>query len=68
VQESGQAQGMGDQLISLIVRQTTATLKCAPRLIASRDVPVPFAPELEGEYRPNAQRIQAAIEEMLGGR
>ena len=40
-------------------------LKCPPRLIAAPDAPLPFAPELESHYRPNAERIAAGIEQML---
>ena len=66
VQESGQTQGLGDRLISMVVREAYAALKSAPRLLASLDVPVPFAPELEGHFRPSAERIRSGIGEMLG--
>lgn len=66
VQESGETQGLGDRMISLIVRQAHGALKAAPRLLASLDVPVPFAPELETHFRPNAERILSGIREMLG--
>jgi 2-oxoisovalerate dehydrogenase E1 component len=65
VQESGATQGLGDRVISLVLRQGRVAWKCPPRLIAAPDVPVPFAPELESHYRPNADRIAAALEAML---
>jgi len=65
VQECGATQGLGDRLISLVVRETPATLKCRPKLIAAPDVPVPFAPELEAHCRPNASRIAAGIAQMF---
>jgi pyruvate/2-oxoglutarate/acetoin dehydrogenase E1 component len=64
VQECGAGQGLGDRVISQVVQQAAA-LKCRPRLVAAPDVPVPFAPELEAYYRPNASKIIAAIDEML---
>jgi pyruvate/2-oxoglutarate/acetoin dehydrogenase E1 component len=33
--------------------------------LAAPDVPVPFAPELEAHYRPNAEKILAAVEGMF---
>jgi 2-oxoisovalerate dehydrogenase E1 component len=65
VQECGATQGLGDRLISLCVRESAAPWKCRPKLVAFPDMPVPFAPELESHYRPNAQRIVQSIEEML---
>jgi 2-oxoisovalerate dehydrogenase E1 component len=65
VQESGTTQGLGDRLISLCVGQAWASLRCRPRLVAAPDVPVPFAPELESFYRPDAERILGSIEEMF---
>jgi pyruvate/2-oxoglutarate/acetoin dehydrogenase E1 component len=35
-------------------------------LLSAPEVPVPFAPELEAYYRPNADKIVASIQEMLG--
>ena len=65
VQESGETQGLGDRIISLVVRQAHQALRCAPRLLAAPDVPVPFAPELEAHYRPDAGKIQATMEKIL---
>jgi 2-oxoisovalerate dehydrogenase E1 component len=65
VQESGAASGLGDRLISLVVREGSVPLKTAPKLIAMPDVPVPFAPELETHCRPNATKILKGIELMF---
>ena len=65
VQECGAVQGLGDRVISLVLRQGRIAWKCRPRLIAAPDVPVPFAPQLESHCRPNAERIAAAVEAML---
>jgi 2-oxoisovalerate dehydrogenase E1 component len=65
VQEASETQGMGDRIVSLIVRGTTGRLLAAPRLLASPDVPVPFAPELESHCRPGIDRIRTSIDEMF---
>jgi len=66
VQECGATQGLGNHVISWVVRHGGTAWKCRPRLLAAPDVPVPFAPELESYYRPSASRIAAAVEQMLG--
>jgi pyruvate/2-oxoglutarate/acetoin dehydrogenase E1 component len=65
VQECGETEGLGDRIISLVIRKGMSSLKCRPKLVASPDVPVPFAPELESDTRPNADKILAAIKELL---
>jgi 2-oxoisovalerate dehydrogenase E1 component len=65
VQESGAMRGLGDHVISEVCRKAYGTLKCPPLLISAPDLPVPFAPELELPYRPNSQRIEAAIDQMI---
>ncbi|MGO9115655.1 MAG: transketolase C-terminal domain-containing protein, partial [Thermoguttaceae bacterium] len=65
VQESGETQGLGDRLISLLARECFASLKAAPELISTPDVPIPFAPELESACRPNQENIRKAITAIL---
>jgi 2-oxoisovalerate dehydrogenase E1 component len=65
VQECGATQGLGETLISRIVQEAFSSLKTPPRLLAAPDVPVPFAPELEAYYRPNSEKILAAVEELM---
>jgi len=65
VQESGETQGLGDRLISLLTRQCFSSLKAAPEVISTPDVPVPFAPELETAYRPNQETIRKTITAIL---
>jgi pyruvate/2-oxoglutarate/acetoin dehydrogenase E1 component len=55
---------LGDQVISTVCREALGVLKCPPRLISSPDLPVPFAPELESETRPNSRRIEAVVDQM----
>ena len=68
IQECGATQGMGDTVISLIVRRRGSALRCPPKLIAAPNVPIPFAPELESYYRPNRDKILKGIEQMFGER
>ena len=65
VQESGAMQGLGDHIISGVCREALGALKCPPRLIASPDLPIPFAPELEMHFRPGSQRIEAVADQMV---
>jgi 2-oxoisovalerate dehydrogenase E1 component len=65
VQESGETQGLGDRLISLLARECFPSLKAAPELISTPDAPIPFAPELETAYFPNQESIRKAITAIL---
>jgi 2-oxoisovalerate dehydrogenase E1 component len=65
VQECGTTQGLGDLVISRITREDFSALKAPPQLVASPDMPIPFAPELEYFYRPNADKIVTAVEKMF---
>ncbi len=65
VQESGRTQGLGDTIISQVAQRRGTSLRCPPVLVASPDAPVPFAPELESQHRPDRQKIAAAIERLL---
>ncbi|MEE8450902.1 MAG: transketolase C-terminal domain-containing protein, partial [Thermoguttaceae bacterium] len=64
VQECGATQGIGDLVISSVVRQCGGALKSPPQLVAAPDVPVPFAPELESYCRPSAEKIVTSIENL----
>jgi 2-oxoisovalerate dehydrogenase E1 component len=66
VQESGETQGLGDRLISLLTRECFHALSEAPMIISSPDMPVPFAPELEIAFRPSQEKIRDAITSILG--
>jgi len=67
VQECGGGQGLGDQVIARVCREALGVLKCPPVLVSAPDLPVPFAPELESYCRPNSQRIEAAVDQMVRG-
>lgn len=65
VQECGATQGLGDLVVSRITREAFSALKAPPQLVAAPDIPVPFAPELESHYRPNVEKILAAVSAMF---
>jgi pyruvate/2-oxoglutarate/acetoin dehydrogenase E1 component len=65
VQESNEIAGLGDAIISRACAAAFASLKCAPRLVAPEDMPVPFARELETWYLPDQHTVGLALEEML---
>ena len=49
--------GFGAELVSALTESHFASLKAAPLRIASLDIPVPFAPELEHAHRPNKDAV-----------
>lgn len=61
IQESGSFAGVADALIRKVTEEAFDALKAPPRVLASRDEPVPFAPELELQYRPSVAKILSAI-------
>ena len=65
VQESGETQGLGDRLVSLLTRECFPSLKAAPELISMPDAPIPFAPELEIACRPSQEKIRSTIAAIL---
>jgi pyruvate/2-oxoglutarate/acetoin dehydrogenase E1 component len=66
VQESTAAGGMGDRIISLVVRQCFSSMKKAPVLVCAPDMPVPFAQELELFYRPSRQQVAVELSHLIG--
>lgn len=66
IQESGETAGLGDRIISIVVRNCFEQLKCTPVLLSSPDMAVPFAKELETFYLPDQDRISKAIEFLIG--
>ncbi|MCC5878121.1 MAG: hypothetical protein JJU11_18025 [Candidatus Sumerlaeia bacterium] len=68
VQESGEVQGLGSHYLSVAARECFDALKAPPVLVSRPDLPVPFAPELEQHFLPNAKTIAARIQELIGVR
>jgi pyruvate/2-oxoglutarate/acetoin dehydrogenase E1 component len=57
--------GVQAEVIASVTERAFDALKAAPRRLGNPNVPVPFAPPLQGEVLPGQARIEAAIREML---
>ena len=66
VHEGRRTHGFGAELVSRLTERHFAKMKAAPLRIASLDLPVPFAPELEAAYRPSPEKIIDAITAWMG--
>ncbi len=63
--EGRRTHGFGAELVSRLTEKFFP-LKAAPLRIASLDVPVPFAPELEQTYRPTRDKVIEQITAWMG--
>ncbi len=59
--EGRRTHGFGAELVARLTEQHFSALKAAPLRLAALDLPVPFAPELEQEFRPGRDKIVEAI-------
>ena len=64
--EGRRTHGFGAELVARLVEENFRALKSAPLRIASLDLPVPFAPELEHAFRPTKEKIIDAISAWMG--
>jgi 2-oxoisovalerate dehydrogenase E1 component len=64
--EGRRTHGFGAELVARLTEAHFGALKAAPLRIASMDVPVPFAPELEHEFRPTKEKIVDRIAAWIG--
>jgi 2-oxoisovalerate dehydrogenase E1 component len=64
--EGRRTHGFGAELVARLTEEHFAVLKAAPLRIASMDLPVPFAPELEHEFRPTKEKIIDRISAWMG--
>jgi 2-oxoisovalerate dehydrogenase E1 component len=55
--EGRRTHGFGAELVARLTEKHFSTLKSAPLRLASLDLPVPFAPELEQAFRPTKDKI-----------
>ncbi len=53
--------GFGAEIVARVVEGSGSPLKAPPLRIGSLDLPVPFAPELEAEFRPTRDKVIARI-------
>ncbi len=65
LQEAPRSSGVAGQILSLVAREGFELLDAPPAVVAPPDTPVPFAPELEDAYLPSAEKVRAALEELL---
>ena len=66
VHEGRRTHGFGAELVARLTEEHFKQLKAPPLRIAAEDMPVPFAPELEAEYRPGQEKIIEAITAWMG--
>ena len=64
--EGRRTHGFGAELVAQLTEEHFSGLKAAPLRIASLDLPVPFAPELEHAFRPTKEKIIEAITRWMG--
>jgi 2-oxoisovalerate dehydrogenase E1 component len=64
--EGRRTHGFGAELVARLTEKYFSCLKAAPLRIASLDLPVPFAPELEHAFRPTKDKIIERITEWMG--
>ncbi|MCU0794031.1 MAG: thiamine pyrophosphate-dependent enzyme, partial [Opitutaceae bacterium] len=66
VHEGRRTHGFGAELVAQILESQFFDLEAPPMRIASLDLPVPFAPELEHAYRPTRDSIIEKLVTWLG--
>lgn len=66
LQEPAGTRGVAGEVLSLVAREAFELLDAPPALVSPPVTPVPFAPELEDAYLPSAERVRAALEDLLG--
>jgi 2-oxoisovalerate dehydrogenase E1 component len=64
--EGRRTHGFGAELVARLTEEHFAALKAAPLRLASLDLPVPFAPELEHAYRPTKDSIIERLAAWMG--
>ena len=55
--EGRRTHGFGAEVVARITESCRSPLKAPPLRIASLDLPVPFAPELEAAFRPTRDQV-----------
>jgi 2-oxoisovalerate dehydrogenase E1 component len=64
--EGRRTHGFGAELVARLAEKHFFSLEAPPLRIASLDLPVPFAPELEHAFRPNRESIIGQITAWMG--
>jgi 2-oxoisovalerate dehydrogenase E1 component len=66
IHEGRRTHGFGAELVARLTEEQFFDLEAPPLRIASLDLPVPFAPELEHAYRPTKDKIIERIANWMG--
>jgi 2-oxoisovalerate dehydrogenase E1 component beta subunit len=66
LQEASRSSGVAGQILALVSGEGFELLDAPPRVVASPDTPVPFAPELEDAFIPSVERVRAELVDLLG--
>jgi 2-oxoisovalerate dehydrogenase E1 component beta subunit len=66
LQEAARSIGAANAVVSLIAREGFESLDAPVAVCAPPDTPVPYAPQLEDAYLPDAARVEAALEDLVG--
>ncbi len=66
IHEGRRTHGFGAELIARLTEKHFFSLEAPPLRIASLDLPVPFAPELEHAFRPNKETVIGQIAAWMG--
>jgi 2-oxoisovalerate dehydrogenase E1 component len=64
--EGRRSHGFGAELVAQLTEELFFSLEAPPLRIASLDLPVPFAPELEHAFRPTRDSIIERIAAWMG--
>jgi pyruvate dehydrogenase E1 component beta subunit len=65
VEEGPRRGGIGSEIAAELAERLGDSLAAPVKRVAAPDIPVPFAPPMENFYRPNPERIAAAVRELL---
>lgn len=65
VEEGPKNNGWGAEIAATLDERMTDCIKAPIQRVASPNIPVPFAPTLENEYRPDVSQIVQAVERLL---
>lgn len=66
--ESNPRCGIAADICALVAQNAFDALRAPVRMVTAPHAPVPFSPGLEGLYVPGAERIGAAVREVVGAR
>lgn len=66
VQEAALCGGFGSEIVRRVTEQAFTALQAPPRVLGSRELPMPFSPPLERAVIPGQEAIEAAVRELTG--